>query len=301
MTASGAGPELAPGLVLVVGSLNVDTIVHLDHRPGPGETVLARSARTSPGGKGANQAVAAARAGVRVLLAGAVGDDAAGHDLVAALTAAGVGTQLVAVDTGRPTGEAHVSVTPDGENSIVVVAGANAGVTVDTVRAVVDQAPAGAVVVTQAELAPETVTAVVRRAAARELRCLLNLAPYVRLPADVLALADPLVVNASEAAALGADLGRTAPSPEDVPAALHGVARSLVVTLGAAGAALVDAGGRHTRVPAPAVQVVDSTGAGDAAVGALAAALANGHDLLAAVRAGVVAGSREVTRPGAWG
>ncbi|MDG9702094.1 ribokinase [Streptomyces sp. DH37] len=303
MTRSGDG-EGAPRTrapsghdLLVVGSANADLVTAVDRHPAPGETVLGSDLAVHPGGKGANQAVAAARLGARTALLARVGDDAYGRMLLDSLRGAGVDTAPVLVG-GAPTGVALIAVDPSGGNTIVVSPGANARLTpADAVaaRAVL----AGAAVVSlQLEVPPQTVAAVVRAAVGTGTRVVLNPSPPAALPGDVLAACDPLVVNEHEARLLLAG----EPVPEDpgtwAAALLERGPRSVVVTLGASGALLSGPGGT-VRVPSPAVEAVDTTGAGDAFTGALAWRLARGDGLEEAVRLAVRVGAAAVTRPGA--
>jgi ribokinase len=250
----------------VVGSANIDHTVVVDRWPAPGETLLATDSFVAVGGKGANQAVAAARAGADVDFVGAVGPD--GDQVIAALTARGVRTTHVS-RSPRPTGSALITLGPGGDNMIVVASGAN-----DDVVAPVT---IGGVALVQLEIPLN----VVRQVAERCDRFILNLSPIRDVPDDVLAAADPLIVNEAEAAAV--DLS---------------IPKSVVITLGAAGAEVRDATGTR-RYEAPTVDVVDTTGAGDAFAGALAATVAAGADLDTAVRAGVAAGSAAVQYRGA--
>jgi ribokinase len=266
------------GVVVVVGSLNIDLVTSVERLPRPGETVLGGDLRRLPGGKGANQALAAAAAGASASLIGRVGADPLGERYRVELARRGVDTTAVRVTPDVPTGQAFIAVAADGENSIVVMPGANAAVTVSDV----DQAltARGTVVLLQLELPLPVVRHAALRAAALGNRVVLNASPARALPDDLLRLADPLLVNRHEAALVG------------------GVPRSLVTTRGGDGAA-VSTGGPLVRVPAPAVEVVDTTGAGDVFAGTLAARLAEGVPLLEAVRPAVSAASRAVTRPGA--
>ncbi|MEU5690615.1 ribokinase [Actinosynnema sp. NPDC020468] len=260
--------------MLVLGSANADLVVSVPRRPGPGETVLGGDTAVLPGGKGANTAVAAARLGADVRLLGAVGDDAFGRLLRGSLAAAGVDLGLLRT-VDRPTGLAHIAVTPDGENSIVVAPGANAALEPSDVDGV-DWAGVD-VLVCSLEVPVDVVAHAVRLAARNGVRPVLNLSPVVALPDDVVALLDPVVVNEHEAALLG-------------PTG----ARATIVTLGARGA---EVDGR--RVAAPAVEVVDTTGAGDAFTGALAVGLAGGADPVAAARFAVRVAALSVTARGA--
>ncbi|WP_432547809.1 PfkB family carbohydrate kinase [Kineococcus sp. SYSU DK004] len=264
--------------VVVLGSLNADLHLGVERHPAPGETVLAGTVAHRSGGKGANQALAAARAGAEVALLGAVGDDERGRAHLRHLRASGVGTSAVRVLAGVPTGTAVVCTDAGGENTIVVAPGANHRVGPGDLAALDELGP-GDVLLAQLELPLDVVADGVRRAARRGARVVLNLAPYAPLPDDVLAVADPVVVNEHEGALLrGAGL---APP-------------SLLTTLGARGARWGD-----LEVPAERVRVVDTTGAGDAFCGALAAHLAAGADRAAALAAATAAAAACVQHEGA--
>ncbi|GAA3997629.1 ribokinase [Allokutzneria multivorans] len=283
-----------PKKVVVIGSANADLVVALNRRPGPGETVMGADLVVSPGGKGANQAVAAGMLGAPVVFLGAVGEDEHGELLLGSLRGAGVDVAHVA-RPDRPTGNAYIMVTPDGENSIVVSPGANSAVAeadVDAARGVLAEA---AVMVLSLEIPLSTVAHAVASAAELGVRPVLNLSPTAELPDEVLAALDPLVVNEHEAAwLLGAE-----GSPEDLATRLLDVGpRSVVVTIGAKGAVVADRAGVHT-VPSPQVKPVDTTGAGDAFTGALAGRLAAGEDLVEAARFAVRVAATSVTRHGA--
>ncbi|AEK48021.1 ribokinase [Amycolatopsis mediterranei S699] len=273
--------------VLVVGSANADLVVAVDRRPGGGETVLAGDTVLSPGGKGANTAVAAGRLGADVALLGAVGDDPYGRLLLDSLRAAGVDTGLVRTSE-RPTGIAYITVTPDGENSILVSPGANSSLEPADVDAVFDGVE---IMVVSLEVPLPTVEHAVARAAEKGVRVLLNLSPAAKLSPETLARLDVLLVNEHEAAWLtgpGADFRKL----------LDLGPRAAVVTLGAAGAVVVEAGS-VSRVESPKVEAVDTTGAGDAFAGALAASLADGADLVSAAKRAVRVAAFSVTRHGA--
>jgi ribokinase len=297
------------GRVVVVGSVNLDTVLHCDHLPGPGETVLAGAMSTGFGGKGANQAVAAARLGASVALVGAVGDDGGGVAALADLTAEGVDTAGVAVVAGQPTGHATVLVDPAGENAIVVAPGANAALTAATVTGRLRRVAVTAddVLLVSGEVPVECAEAAVRAGAAAGARAVYNLAPFRGLH-DWLADLRPIVVlNETEAAqasgprtALGSGSIGTGVGGWHAAAALTAWAGAVVVTLGADGA-LVLTGGRVHTVDADRVEAVDTTGAGDAFCGALATRLAAGRPLPEAVAAAVRAGTIAVTGAGARG
>jgi ribokinase len=291
--------------VVVVGSLNRDHVCTVDRLPGPGETRLGTGLTLWSGGKGGNQAVAAAlvgadvaeAAGVGVAMVGAVGDDADGAALLAGLRAVGVDVDDVAVRRGDRSGAALITVAEDGENTIVVAPGANGTVEVADVRAVLRRR-SPTVVVVQGELPPAVVAAAIEEAAALGARPLLNLAPVIPVDDTVLELCDPLVVNAVEAGAL---LGRTLAGTDDLDGAtreLSSRARSIVVTGGGAGAWVCERGPvRH--VPARPATVVDTTGAGDAFTGALAVGLAVGRGITEAAAWGAAVAAYAVGRPGA--
>ncbi|MFK8846496.1 ribokinase [Streptomyces sp. Ac-502] len=284
--------------VLVVGSANADLTVRVARRPGAGETVHGSDLVESAGGKGANQAAAAARLGARVGLLARVGDDAYGELLLDAQRAAGTDVAHVIVESGARTGTAMIIVGPDGDNSIVVSPGANAALTPEDVAAARDVIAASAAVSLQLEVPMETVRATAATATETGTRVVLNPSPTPdSLDPELLAAADPLVVNEHEAQQL---TGRGEGTPEDWARALcEQGARSVVVTLGGDGALVVDGEGGTGRVPGVKVEAVDTTGAGDAFTGALATRLARGDSLTDAARFAVRVGAAAVTKPGA--
>ncbi len=270
------------GRVVVLGSLNVDLVASVERHPKPGETVLADGElQRFAGGKGGNQAVAAAGAGARVSFVGAVGSDEAGRAYLDRLRSRGVDVSAVRTVGAAPTGQAWITVDDEGENSIVVIAGANGHVTPDHLEDVSDLGP-GDVLLLQLEVPMRSVAAAARTAHGRGARVVLNAAPYAALPHDVAALADPLVVNEHEALQL-AD-SDAAPT-------------SVLVTFGAAGCSWD--GERSDGIPVEDADVVDTTGAGDAFCGALAAALAAGATRQEAVTAASEAGAAAVRHRGA--
>jgi ribokinase len=297
--------------VVVVGSLNQDITVEADRRPESGETVIGRSVSTAPGGKGANQAVAAARAGARAALIGCVGADAAGEALRAGLRAAGVDETAVRTLGDAPTGTALIVVDAAGENSIVVVPGANSCLSAGDVERALEGAGAPLVgdsagaplvragdaareslVLAQLEVPEDAIVAAARLAG----RFVLNASPVRPLPPALLEAADPLIVNAGEAAAI---TGSDGSDPRALAAAAHALGvRSIVITLGARGASWSTPDGTIER-PAPSVEVVDTTGAGDVFAGTLAARLGAGEDPEVALEAAVDAGAAAVGWHGA--
>jgi ribokinase len=288
------------GLVCVVGSLNDDTTLTVPSLPSPGETTLTEGERlTSPGGKGANQAAAAAILGARVAMVGAVGNDEAGERSLAALRDVGVDLTAVAVRDDVGTGIAVITVDSDGENTIVVDPGANASLTAqEATVAVVAAEPT--VLLLQLEVPQDAVTAAARAAAGAVV--VLNPAP---MPADpgpiryMLSLVDVLVPNRSE---LGRLAGLSEPTDAtevaDCVAAL-GHAGSVVVTLGADGALCFEKGAAPVAVPGVPTMTRDASGAGDVFCGCLAKELARGAGLLEAVRRANSLAAASTVHPGA--
>lgn len=281
--------------VTVVGSLNRDIRVDVDRRPGPGETVLARSVSWSNGGKGGNQAVAAARAGAAVRMVGAVGDDEDGHVQLAELSRFGADVTAVRRVMGRPTGRAFIDVTPDGENSIVVHAGAN--LLVDPVAR--EQYLAGCVVVVQTEIGRRTSEEAAEAARRAHSRLVVNAAPVVPAESSLYRDADPLVVNEHEAREIAELAGPVDPGVLGRAVRARTAARSVVVTLGGEGAVLVEGDTVNPVAPRRVPQVVDTTGAGDTFVGVLAARIAAGSRLNEACEAAATAAAECVQWTGA--
>ena len=277
--------------VTVLGSLNLDVVIAVASVPGAGETVLAFGQRRVPGGKGLNQAIATARAGGRTRMIGAVGDDDAADLLLDAAGEAGVDTSTVRRVAG-PSGTAWVMVQADGDNAIVVDAGANGTVT-SLQRADLDVVAAGAVLVAQLETPLTTVLEAARSARADGVRVVLNASPVRDLSTELLDLVDVLVVNQHESRHLAGTADASAAA-----ASLRQRVGAVVVTLGADGALVVDDDGER-RVPGVPATVVDTTGAGDTFTGYLAAALAAGSSLDEACARAVVAGALAVETTGA--
>jgi ribokinase len=280
--------------IVVVGSLNLDTTARVSHLPAPGETVLGTGHSSDTGGKGANQAVAAARLGRQVAMVGRVGADDAGRRITGVLEAEGVDARWVSVDDTAPTGMAFITVDGVGENMIVVSPGANATMSMADIERAADVIGRAGVLLVQLEIPLE----VVHHAAAL---CggmvVLNPAPATELSAGLLEVVDILVPNRTELAFLtGSDPAGT---PEEIVDQIELLPVGAgIVTLGADGA-LVRALGETTQVPAPLVTAVDATAAGDAFCAGLADALAGGATPLEAARWGVRVGAVTATRPGA--
>jgi ribokinase len=266
--------------VLVVGSANLDVVARAERHPSPGETLLGTALAEHPGGKGLNQAVAAARSGAHVAFVGALGDDDAGRRLRAVLEADGIAAEHVAT-VDAPTGRALIVVDTYGENTIVVIPGANALVTV------APDVPPATITLAQLETPQTTVAAAFRAARAAGGMTVLNPAPAAELSDELSALSDVIVPNEHEAELLG--------GPANLLA--HGC-RAVIVTRGGAGVDVHTPDG-VTHVPPHPVEPVDTTGAGDAFCGSLCARLAAGDSLDAAVRWAVVAGALATTVAGA--
>lgn len=294
-----AGGRAAPGRVVVVASVNVDLVVTVDRLPLPGETVTGGRFARHHGGKGGNQAVAAARLGAETVFIGAVGDDAFGAEARRALEAEGVHLQGLATLAGEATGVALILVESGGENLIAVAGGANNAVTPALVRRELRSLDLRAddVVLVGHEIPTASAREALRLAREVGATTILNPAPADDLDAGTLALADILTPNRGELAALAGDDGPAA-GPIALSLLEGGSGRAIVVSLGGDGALLVDSSGT-TRIPAPPVEVVDTVGAGDTLNGALAAGLAAGLALPVAARRAVAAASLAVTRTGA--
>ena len=266
--------------VVVVGSLNLDLVTRTERLPGPGETVIGSSYAEFAGGKGLNQAVAAARAGASVALVGAVGTDHAGGRLREVAAGEGIDLSHLATIDDRPTGRAIISVDDDGENSIIVVPGANA-------RVAPADIPLGRVVIAQLEIPLDTVTKAFRVARAGGAITVLNPAPAAVLTNELLSNCDVVVPNEHEVELLGG-----------TDRLLDAGVSQIVVTRGGAGVDVITrASSLH--LDAFPVEPVDTTGAGDAFCGALASRLAAGDPLLTAVHFAAAGGALATTKPGA--
>lgn len=278
--------------IALVGSANMDIVFSVDRIPGAGETLLASSTARYPGGKGLNQAVAAARAGAETTFVGALGIDDNGEALAATMRDAGMDDSLVRrVDA--ETGQAFIVVAENAENTIIVASGANATVTAlePAERAAVE---AASVLLMQLELPLGTVAEAARLARAAGTTVVLNAAPAQALPAELIDALDCLIVNEHEACLMGGS--------EDLDEASARLARRvgrLIVTLGGDGSALFEDGSEVARVPAQRVTPVDTTGAGDTYCGAFAAAIAEGQGFVAAAEFATVAAALSVQALGA--
>jgi len=285
--------------VIVVGSSNTDLVVRVPRLPEPGETVLGHSFARNAGGKGANQAVAAARAGADVIFIGCVGDDAFGHEALAGLTRDGVDTSRVRIEPGAPSGVALIAVDESGENSISVAAGANGLLLPEHLDKTRDAFSGADVCLIQLEVPVAAVARAAQLARAAGAHVILNPAPAQPLPPDLLECTSTIVPNETETQCLTGILPRSRAQAEDAAAKLleQGVGR-VVLTLGERGALLVSRE-EVVQIPAPRVQAVDTTAAGDAFCGALATALGQGIPAPRAVGFACAAASCAVTRQGA--
>ena len=290
--------------VTVVGSINIDLVTQVTSFPRPGETILGGDLQTIAGGKGANQAVAAARLGAEVTMVGRVGDDVFASQLKTNLAAEGIDVTHVSASSDTASGVALILVDKEGQNNIVVASGANARVTPEDVDQAVEAIATAEVLLLQLEIPLESVCRAAEIAQKHGVKVILNPAPARPLPVDLLSLIDILIPNESEASLLMSALdGSPTMSPEELlPSAAKlrsfGV-EAVILTAGEQGAFLVEAGGTR-RFPAFSVkQVVDTTAAGDAFVAGLATAIAEGKQLAEAVLWGNAAGLLAVTRAGA--
>ncbi len=286
--------------VAVVGSMNMDLVVQTPQFPKPGETVIGNDLLTIPGGKGANQAVAAARLGANVAMIGRVGDDLFGQQLRDNLAADQIDLRHVRVTPDTASGVALIVVDKSGQNSIVVSSGANARLSVADVDSAAETITTADVLVLQLEIPLEAVTRAAQLAQQSKVQVILNPAPAQKLPADLLKLVDILVPNESETATI---TGLPSGSLEEIESAAADLMAagvgSVILTLGEKGAFLAQEG-KTRHMPAFIVErVVDTTAAGDAFVGGLATAIGEGKSILEAVSWGNAAGSLAVTRAGA--
>lgn len=291
---------MTPPRIVVVGSINMDLVARMRRLPRPGETVSGSDFQTIPGGKGANQAVAAARLGARVAMIGRVGQDVFGQSLVQSLQSYGVDTEHV-LRTEGSSGVALIGVEESGANSIVVVPGANGRLSVDDVRARADIIASADALVVQLETPLETIAAAIEVATRSGVRTILDPAPASapQLPKSVVSV-DVISPNQTEAEMLTGVVVNDLASAERAARNLQQIgARAVVLKLGEMGSLVLTADGRVHRVPATSVTVVDTTAAGDAFTAGLAVSQSEGRSLVEAARFGGAAGTLACTVFGA--
>jgi ribokinase len=279
----------------VIGSTMIDLSAYTSRIPARGETVVGERFAMGFGGKGANQAVMASLLGADVAMVNRLGNDTYGQMTLDNFTRFGVDTSHVTLIEGSSSGVAEIWVEPDGTNRIIIIPGANLGLTPEDVVRAVDDLPAANVVLGQLEVRQDTTAAGFRAAKGRGATTVLNPGPAQPLDPELLAATDWLIPNEVELGMLAGNHGLT---DMDLAAFAATSRTRLVVTLGEAGAALVGSDGSVSRIAAEPVTAVDTTGAGDAFVGGFAVGLAAGLDEVDAVRLGIVCASDSVTRPG---
>jgi ribokinase len=285
--------------IVVVGSINIDLVVTVERFPVPGETIRSTSFVTVPGGKGANQAAAAALAGGSVTMVGRVGRDIFGSACLENLRSKGVNIDFIKQDDQAPTGNAMIAVDTQGQNELIYTPGANHRVTIEDATAAKQAIADAQMVILQFELPMMTVRGVVQLASELGTKVVVNPAPAEKPPACLLEKVDYLVPNETEAELL---TGVNVTDPDSAAKAadrlLNEGCKHVIVTLGAQGA-LVHDGKTTTHVPARSIQVVDATAAGDTFIGAFSVSLATGEPLVEAVRFGCAAATLSVSKLGA--
>ncbi len=285
--------------IVVVGSLNMDLVVKVPQMPAPGQTIPGGDLHTICGGKGANQAAAAAKLGGQVAMIGRVGDDVFGARLIDNLKDFGVASDHVRQDAGSVTGTAVIIVDENGENCIVISAGANGRVSGEDIDAAEDLISQAKVLLLQMEIPMQTIEKVIQIASEKQVKVIFNPAPAKPISPQTLARVDFLVPNESEAKLLtGIEITDIASAEKAARELLAVGVQVVIITLGEKGSLLVTAD-ETTHIPAPKVKAVDTTAAGDAFIGGLSSALLKGYSLKDAVRYANCAGALAATRFGA--
>jgi ribokinase len=285
--------------IALLGSLNLDLVLHMPRMPAAGETLASDSSAIFCGGKGANQAVACARMGADVAMIGRLGDDPSATMLRAALTAEGIDDKGVVTTANTASGTAVILLTPDGQNRIMLIGGANAAVSAADIASQADAFEGANLLICQLEVPMDAVNAAIDHARALGIPVLLNPAPARELAAALIAKIDYLIPNEPEAALLTGIAVDGLDSALAAAQALRGQgARNVIVTLGAAGILILDATG-HRHLPALPAEVVDTTAAGDSFIGGFAAGIVEGLSLDEAAQLGLRAARVCVGRAGA--
>lgn len=285
--------------ILVIGSLNMDLVVHVPRVPADGETILGSEFHRYFGGKGANQAVAVARQGASTIMAGRVGADAFGRDQIASLQAEGIATDYLLVDEEQPSGVAFIIIDAQGNNRIMVVPGANGAVSPEDIKALEPVMAECSCVVVQLEIPLETVLAAVRAAHAQGAKVIFNPAPAQPLPLDIYRCITVITPNESEAQLLtGIAVTDLASARQAAQVLLDRGVQAVVITLGSQGAYGLT-GAEEFHLPGHQVEAVDTVAAGDTFTGALAALIGEGRSLKEAVEYANAAAAIAVTRKGA--
>ena len=284
---------MKPTVIAVVGSAMMDLTAYAQILPEPGQTLAGQHFTTGFGGKGANQAVMAARCGAEVHFIGKLGEDVFGGSILDNFVKVGINTDYVE-RSKTPTGVAHIWVDGDGENRIIIIPGANHEIEIEKAVDAVNSIKDLSIVVAQCEIIQEVTLNAFRAAKARGCTTILNPAPYQEISPELLELCDWIIPNETEFRELS---GQLPTSDEILKSFRHG--KNSVITLGSQGAVYISADGQLTKVSAPKVTAIDTTGAGDAFVGAFAYSLASGSDPVSAMTLGIKVASFSVTRKGA--
>jgi ribokinase len=290
---------MEPKKIVVIGSTNMDMVVKTNHIPVPGETVLAGSFFMNPGGKGANQAVTIARLGREVIFVSKVGNDIFGKQSAQLFDEEGINTRYILSDEELPSGVALITVDQSGENSIVVASGANANLYPDDLKDAFEEINKADIILMQLEIPMKTVHFVAEYAAARNMRVILDPAPANILTPELLNHIDIITPNQTEAEILSGIKVNNIESAKKAAKAIYGMGvKNVVVTMGVLGAVIYN-GGKSIVVPAPRVEALDTTAAGDVFNGALVVALSEGKTLQEAVQFACMVAGISVTRMGA--
>jgi ribokinase len=284
---------MKPAVIAVVGSAMMDLTAYAQILPEPGQTLAGQHFTTGFGGKGANQAVMAAHCGAEVHFIGKLGEDVFGGSILDNFVKVGINTDYVE-RSKTPTGIAHIWVDGDGENRIIIIPGANHEIEIEKAVDAINSIKDLSIVVAQCEIKQEVTLNAFRAAKARGCTTILNPAPYQEISPELLELCDWIIPNETEFRELSGQL----PTSDEILKSFR-PRKNSIVTLGSQGAVYISAAGQLTKVPAPKVTAVDTTGAGDAFVGAFAYSLASGSDPVSAMTLGIKVASFSVTRKGA--